>query len=71
MPYNFVITKEWIFMVLRRQPEYKGLSCNSLGYIGLLFAKSEEQKQMIMETTPIEILQSLAAPMYGKTYNQY
>ena len=42
-PYNFVITKDWLFMVSRLKSSFPGLDCcNSLAYIGLMYARSEE-----------------------------
>ena len=40
-PYNFILTKDWMMMVIRKRPEYSGIYCNSLGIIGVLFAKDE------------------------------
>ena len=47
MPYNLVITKDWMFMVIRRKANHNGILCNSLGYIGLVYAKDEEQRNLI------------------------
>jgi ATP adenylyltransferase/5',5'''-P-1,P-4-tetraphosphate phosphorylase II len=37
--YNFVLTKNWMMLVLRKQPHLNDIHCNSLGYLGLLFVK--------------------------------
>jgi ATP adenylyltransferase/5',5'''-P-1,P-4-tetraphosphate phosphorylase II len=37
-----MLTKEWMFIVLRKQPEIHGLNVNSLGYLGMLYAHNEE-----------------------------
>jgi sulfate adenylyltransferase (ADP) / ATP adenylyltransferase len=42
LPYNFMVTKDWMMMVLRSAPNYQGVPVNSLGYLGLLFGKNEE-----------------------------
>ena len=64
--YNFVLTKKWMFLVLRREPHLNGIHCNSLGYLGLLFVKDEEKKELLeSKLKPIELLASLAMPTYG------
>ena len=62
-PYNFVMTKDWIFVVMRRQPDLNGLHVNSLGYLGLIFAKNEASMQVVQDTKPIDLLKALAVPM--------
>ncbi|CDW83302.1 atp adenylyltransferase [Stylonychia lemnae] len=63
LPYNFVVTPEWMFMVIRQKPHHENIPCNSLGYLGLMYAKNEEQRDKIVEIKPIEMLKELAAPM--------
>ena len=60
-----------MFMAMRKQADYPNkvggaIQCNSLGYLGLLFGKNEDQKQVILETKPLDLLQVLAVPMYGR-----
>lgn len=70
-PYNLVITKDWMLMVNRAKPQKKSFEqplnkftdCNSLAYIGLFSAEDEEQKKLIQELKPIEILTNLAQKM--------
>jgi len=59
-----MLTKEWMFIVLRKQPEIQGLNVNSLGYLGMLYAHNEEQAKVIAEKKPMEILNALAIPIY-------
>jgi ATP adenylyltransferase/5',5'''-P-1,P-4-tetraphosphate phosphorylase II len=59
-----MLTKEWMFIVLRKQPEIQGLNVNSLGYLGMLYAHNEEQAKVIAEKKPMEILNTLAIPIY-------
>ena len=42
--YNLVLTKNWMMMVLRKQPHLNDIHCNSLGYLGLLFVKDQQKK---------------------------
>ena len=62
--YNFMVTKDWMMMVLRSSPNYQGVPVNSLGYLGMLFGKNDEQKEIIQRVQPIELLQALAVPMH-------
>jgi ATP adenylyltransferase/5',5'''-P-1,P-4-tetraphosphate phosphorylase II len=41
-PYNFVVNKDWVMMVNRSRPYFgqTQIQINSLGYLGLLYAKS-------------------------------
>ncbi len=41
------MTKDWMFIVLRSAPSYQDIPVNSLGYLGLLWAKTEEQVKTI------------------------
>ena len=61
-----VLTKNYMMVVLRKQPQLQGIHCNSLGYVGLLFVKNEEKKKQLYENIkPIELLSSLAMPTFG------
>jgi len=62
--YNFAMTKDWMLIMVRRHPEYRGLHVNTLGFLGLLFADSEEKVKLIEETRPLEVLRALAMPMH-------
>ena len=37
--YNFLITKDWMMIILRKKSNYNNIYCNSLGYFGFLFFK--------------------------------
>mmetsp|Transcript_6596 Transcript_6596/g.4760 ORF Transcript_6596/g.4760 Transcript_6596/m.4760 type:complete len:97 (+) Transcript_6596:805-1095(+) len=41
-PYNLIITRHWMLIVLRTKPSIQGIEVNSLGYIGLMYTKGEE-----------------------------
>ena len=46
--YNFIITKSWMMLIVRKQEAYNGIHCNSLGYVGLLFVKNQEKKEELI-----------------------
>ena len=57
-------------MVSRNKPEIgSGISLNSLGFLGFLYAGDEEQKKEIIETKPIEIMKALSVPAFGHGNN--
>ena len=64
-----MLTKDWMMMVLRSSPSHQGVPVNSLGYLGLLWAKNEDQKKIIEQTQPIEMLQALSVPMHQANNN--
>ena len=66
MPYNFMVTKDWMMMVIRSRPDYDGkIHLNSLGYLGLLWAQNEEQKRLIQEKEVIKLLHHLSVDMHS------
>ena len=46
-----------------------GISLNSLGFLGFLFAEDEEQKKEIIEKRPLEIMRALSVPAFGHQQN--
>lgn len=60
--YNFVFTESWMMAVPRHQECYEGRSINSLGPIGMLLAKSDEDLEFYKSTGPDVILQNLCFP---------
>lgn len=62
LSYNVIFTEEWFLVVPRRKERFNDLSVNSVGMIGLLLAKSEEQLGLYKETGPIKLLENLAYP---------
>lgn len=59
-PYNLLATRDWMMIVPRSQEKFQGISINSLGFAGALLAKNEEEKQLIQEHSPMNILKSVA-----------
>jgi ATP adenylyltransferase len=59
-----MVTKDWMMMVLRSGHSYQGIPVNSLGYLGLLYSKNDEMKEIFQRIQPIELLQALSVPMH-------
>jgi len=60
------LTKDWLMILLRRKPDHQGLHVNSLGYLGLLYADSQEKKRIIDEMRPLALLKEMAVPVQAK-----
>ncbi|MFB2877638.1 ATP adenylyltransferase family protein [Floridanema aerugineum] len=60
--YNLLATREWIMVVPRRQEFFQGISVNSLGFAGALLVRNQEQKQLLLDTGPLNILTAVAQP---------
>lgn len=58
--YNLLITREWMLIVARELETFKSISINSLGFAGALLVKNEEQRQLILEYKPMNILAEVA-----------
>ena len=69
-PYNFVITREWMFMVNRSRPTDGQIMINSLGFLGLLYGKTQEVVDEISERKPLGILMQVAVPVFEGRSNQ-
>ncbi|KAK9453918.1 ATP adenylyltransferase-domain-containing protein [Dipodascopsis uninucleata] len=61
--FNFVMTKEWMFIAPRSKETYEDISINSTGMAGLLLAKSEDQFNLIKQIGPLELTGMVGLPM--------
>lgn len=48
-PYNLLMTRDWIIIVLRNAESFKGISLNSLAFAGSFFVKNNDQLQALKE----------------------
>jgi ATP adenylyltransferase len=60
--YNLLATREWMMVVPRSQEFFQGISINSLGFAGALLVRNQEQKQLLINTGPLNILTAVAQP---------
>lgn len=58
--YNFLMTREWMFLVSRKQEKFQSIGINSLGFAGALLVKNQGELQLVKEETPLEILNRVA-----------
>lgn len=54
--YNFLATREWMFIVPRSEEHFDSISVNSLGFAGALLVRNEQQMQMLKDCKPMSIL---------------
>lgn len=61
-PYNLLLTRRWMLAIPRRQEKYQGISVNSLGFAGSLLVKNDEQRQLLLQLGPMNLLRAVAHP---------
>jgi len=66
LPYNMVLTNDWMLIVLRQGGNFEDMRINSLNYLGIFLAQNIEEKKTIVEVQPLDILQQLAVPIFNK-----
>ncbi|KAG0348037.1 bifunctional AP-4-A phosphorylase/ADP sulfurylase [Podila humilis] len=54
--YNWILTKEFMMIVPRKQEGFGPFSINSLGAAGMILAKTEEELQLALKTGVIDIV---------------
>lgn len=61
-PYNFLMTRNWMLLVPRKQEKFQSIGINSLGFAGALLVKNQEELQLVKDYNPLEILASVGQP---------
>jgi ATP adenylyltransferase len=61
--YNFILTKNWLFVVLRRsEAAMDRIKLNGVGFTGSFAVNSEEDYKFLMKQDPLDILQEVTFP---------
>lgn len=60
MPYNLLLTREWMLVVPRSRESVDGISVNSLGFAGALLAKDEAERETILQQGPMNLLAAVS-----------
>jgi ATP adenylyltransferase len=60
VPYNLLLTRDWMLLVPRSQDRVAGISVNSLGFAGALLVRNADQLQRLKQMTPLALLQQVA-----------
>jgi ATP adenylyltransferase len=58
-PYNLLLTRQWMLVVPRLCESAGSISINSLGFAGALLAKSDIERDFILQHGPMAILSSV------------
>lgn len=61
-PYNLLITRRWMLLVLRSRERVNGVSVNALGFAGSLLVKDEEGLRTVRREGPLAVLRGVAVP---------
>ncbi|MEM9006697.1 MAG: phosphorylase [Cyanobacteria bacterium P01_F01_bin.86] len=56
IPYNLLVTREWMAVVPRSQESYQNIGVNSLGYSGWLLVKNYEDLEKLKQIGPMNLL---------------
>lgn len=59
-PYNLLITRSWMLLVLRNRGRFAGIDVNALGFAGALLVKDRDGLQTVRHHGPLEVLRSVA-----------
>ncbi|MGF1525024.1 MAG: phosphorylase [Leptolyngbyaceae cyanobacterium] len=59
IPYNLLLTREWMMVVPRSQESYADIGVNSLGYSGWLLVKTDEDLERLKAIGPMTLLQTV------------
>jgi ATP adenylyltransferase len=62
MPYNLLVTHEWMLLVPRARDRFEGVSINSLAFAGSFFVRDALHAHIIREAAPLSVLRSVAMP---------
>jgi sulfate adenylyltransferase (ADP) / ATP adenylyltransferase len=62
MPYNLLVTHEWMLVVPRARERFEGVSINSLAFAGSFFVRDARHAHVIESSGPMNVLRSVAMP---------
>ncbi|MGB0128996.1 MAG: DUF4922 domain-containing protein [Rhodocyclaceae bacterium] len=59
IPYNLLLTRRWMLMVVRSAESWADISVNALGFAGSLFVRTAAQMAAIQRAGPMAVLQGV------------
>ena len=63
LAYNFILTKNWLFVILRKcEAAMDRIKLNGVGFTGSFAVNSEEDYEFLMKQDPLDILQEVTFP---------
>ncbi len=60
LPYNLLMTREWMLVVPRRTERFERISLNALAFAGSLFVKNEAELALLKRGGPMAALRAVA-----------
>jgi len=58
-PYNLLVTRRWMLLVLRSRERFDGVSVNALGFAGSLLVKDEAGLETVRRHGPLAVLRAV------------
>jgi sulfate adenylyltransferase (ADP) / ATP adenylyltransferase len=62
VPYNLLLTRRWMLLVVRSAERWGDISINALGFAGSLFVRSATQMKTIANAGPMSVLRGVTVP---------
>ena len=62
VPYNLLVTRQWLLLVPRSKECFEGISINALGFAGALLVKDTAQLAILQKQSLVSVLQHVALP---------
>ncbi len=59
LPYNLLVTREWMLLVPRSREFFGTISVNALGFAGGLLVRNGEEMKRVRDAGPMEVLRSV------------
>ncbi len=59
-PYNLLITRRWMLLVLRSRGRFEGIDVNALGFAGALLVKDRDGLETVRRHGPLAVLRRVA-----------
>lgn len=59
LPYNLLVTRDWLLLIPRHREDFEGISVNALGFAGSLFVKDQEQLAVLRRWGPLAVLRAV------------
>jgi ATP adenylyltransferase len=63
LPYNLLVTRQWMLVVPRSREDYQGIPVNALGYAGSLLVKTAAGLEHLKQIGPLNLLAAVGQPM--------
>lgn len=60
LPYNMIITGNWMMLVGRKSPGFEGIGINALGFSGTFLVKNREQLALLSDMGPLKLLREVS-----------